>query len=62
MLWRKSLTEEQVRSMAVDYKRGLTDQCNADAFAEFCLRFPEEAPGADRKSKKSKKRRASRYA
>lgn len=61
MLWRRSLPDDILRSLASDFLRGLVDECNADAFAEFEYRYGAHVKGAKRiahDSKAAKRKRA----
>lgn len=57
-IWRRSLSDENVRAMAADYLRGMIDECNSDAFQEYELRWgPHSKHNSPDGPKRRKKRR-----
>jgi hypothetical protein len=61
IIWRQSLAEDVLRSLASDYLRGMVDESTADAFREYEHRWGPHVKGNRGLSKKSKKSRKSRY-
>ena len=56
--WRKGLPEVLVRSLAVDYLRGIVDESTTDAFEEYQARWGSNTRlrGQRKKSKKQSKK------
>lgn len=68
LLWRQSLSEENLRALTTDFLMGRHDHATRDALAEYEERYGpidrtngRGLPKKEPKSKRSAKRRSSRY-